>query len=390
MTKIYLIRHAEAEGNLYRRAQGHFNANITALGRRQIGALARRFRDEEIDALWSSDLNRTRSTAAAILKYHPELTLNLSPMLREIDVGLWEDMPWGGIERQFPEELWFFNHDPARWHVDGGEPYTHVQTRMRAAVLDLADRYLGRTVAVVSHGLAIRALACDILGIPSAEIDRLPYGDNTSVTTLLADGGTLRIEDYGDASHLADAGLSTFDRQAWRRQQPGSRVYTRFEPLDPATEGDLYLRCYAATWQASHGSLTGYVPAVYLSSARDHAARDPRCLVKLFQGDDFAGVVELDPDRGREDGAGWISLLYIEPDKRGLRLGMQLVGHAVSYFRREGRASLRLNTAFDNRNAVDFYLHNGFKSVGTVRGSVGRLHLMEMDIAPRVLTPADI
>ena len=28
MTKIYLIRHAEAEGNLYRMAHGHYNGMI--------------------------------------------------------------------------------------------------------------------------------------------------------------------------------------------------------------------------------------------------------------------------------------------------------------------------------------------------------------------------
>mgnify|MGYP000788017543 CR=1 FL=1 len=29
MTNIYLIRHAEAEGNLYRRIQGHWNGLVT-------------------------------------------------------------------------------------------------------------------------------------------------------------------------------------------------------------------------------------------------------------------------------------------------------------------------------------------------------------------------
>ena len=33
MTKIYLIRHAEAEGNLYRRIQGHWDGSITHSGR---------------------------------------------------------------------------------------------------------------------------------------------------------------------------------------------------------------------------------------------------------------------------------------------------------------------------------------------------------------------
>ena len=33
MTTIYLIRHAEAEGNLYRRAHGWYNSTITDRGR---------------------------------------------------------------------------------------------------------------------------------------------------------------------------------------------------------------------------------------------------------------------------------------------------------------------------------------------------------------------
>lgn len=39
MTRIYLVRHAEAEGNLYRIAHGHYNGLITARGYRQIRAL---------------------------------------------------------------------------------------------------------------------------------------------------------------------------------------------------------------------------------------------------------------------------------------------------------------------------------------------------------------
>lgn len=55
MTKIYLIRHAEAEGNLYRRIQGRWDGSITPLGLQQIDALAQRFRREHIDALYCSD-----------------------------------------------------------------------------------------------------------------------------------------------------------------------------------------------------------------------------------------------------------------------------------------------------------------------------------------------
>ena len=40
MTTIYLIRHAEAEGNRYRRAHGWYNSTITDRGYLQIAALA--------------------------------------------------------------------------------------------------------------------------------------------------------------------------------------------------------------------------------------------------------------------------------------------------------------------------------------------------------------
>ena len=393
-TKIYLIRHAEAEGNLYRRSQGQYNSNITQLGRRQIAALAERFRDIPLDALWSSDLNRTQSTAAAIRKYHPDLPLNTSPRLREIDVGVWEDMPWGNIARDYPAQMEYFTHDPASWSVPGGEPYETLQARMKAAVLDLAAEYPGKTLAVVSHGLAIRGLLCDILGIPSAEIGRLPYGDNTSVTLLTVTDGVISADWYNDASHLDAAGLSTFARQAWREAQkkrvPVRDIYTRFEPLDPRAESELYAKIYAATWKESHGDLQGFAPAVYLASAGKHAGADPRCVMKLYLGDDLAGVIELDPDRGRELGAGWISLLYVDPAFRDRRLGVQLIGHAVSLFRREGRSSLRLHVAYSNENAVGFYRHVGFRDVDTARGVSGPLHVMEMDIRPFILGPEDI
>ena len=103
MTTIYLIRHAEAEGNLYRIAQGQANSSITDRGERQIQALARRFADIPIDAVYASDLYRTCATASAI--YKPKgLPLHRRRDLREICVGVWEEKTWGEIARQDPAE----------------------------------------------------------------------------------------------------------------------------------------------------------------------------------------------------------------------------------------------------------------------------------------------
>ena len=53
MTQIYLVRHAEAEGNLYRRIHGHYDSLITVLGYRQCAAFAHRLEYIHVYAVYS-------------------------------------------------------------------------------------------------------------------------------------------------------------------------------------------------------------------------------------------------------------------------------------------------------------------------------------------------
>ncbi len=379
MTRFYLIRHAEAEGNLYRRPQGQYNSNITMLGRRQVAALAERFRDVPIDALWASDLIRTQSTASAILKYHPDLTLHTDTALREVDVGCWEDRTWAEIDRDFGEQHWRFTHDPEKWHVPGSEDYRALLERVEGALLGLAAAYPGKTVAVVSHAFAIRAVASDLSGTPFGE---MPFGDNTAVTTIEAEDGKLKLVTYGDGSHLG--ALSTFAHQGLAGDHRGEKADGLPVPMELPREGALYTRAYGETWMASHGDLKGFAPALYLHEAERRVQQDPWCLAKLLYGGALAGIIELDPDRGADDGAGWISLIWVEEPMRGRRFGAQLLGHAVSYFRHRGRDKLRLHVSQTNDTALRFYEAMGFRKAGVAQGVGGPLYLMEMDIAPKV------
>ena len=119
VTKLYLVRHAEAEGNLYRRIHGQYDSLVTDNGYRQIAALAHRFEDIPVDAVYSSDLFRTRTTARAI--YEPKgLPLTTRKALREVSMGVWEDRTWGEVARTDAEQLRLFNATDARWQVEGG------------------------------------------------------------------------------------------------------------------------------------------------------------------------------------------------------------------------------------------------------------------------------
>ena len=140
MTEIYLIRHVQAEGNLYRVMQGHFDGAVTALGLRQVEALAERFRDVKLDALYSSDLHRARVTASAIERTHA-LTLRTDPRLREINVGPWERRFFGDLLYEEPALIGTFLQQPTAWRLDGAETYADVTARACAAMERTCGRY---------------------------------------------------------------------------------------------------------------------------------------------------------------------------------------------------------------------------------------------------------
>ena len=380
MTRVYMIRHGEAEGNIYRRAQGWYDGAISAKGLRQIAALAERFRDEPIDALYSSDLSRTVATAGAVTKYH-DLPLRTDPRLRELSLGLWEDQPFGNLAFYEPEMLNAFNNDPAAWHAEGAESFAALAKRIRGAVTDLAARHDGQTIVCVSHGMAIRALTADILGVPSPEIALVPHGDNTAVTLLEAEGSALRVLYGSDSSHLTPE-LSTFARQSWWKAEGGfDPNNVRFQRLDPNKYPGVYIDFYEKTWRDVHGSLEGFQPGVYLDAAKRHVRANPDALVMIVRPDgERVGVTELDTERGRESKLGWICLCYVEAACRRIQLGAQLIGHAVSVFRNLGRRAVRLSVYEGNAGAIAFYEEYGFRVVGETEGVSSRLLVMEKEL----------
>lgn len=378
MTSIYLIRHAEAEGNLFRRAQGHWNGKITARGKLQIDALAERFKDTRLDAVYSSDLDRAVETAGALLRGR-QLPFKRTPLLREINMGVWEGEPWGNVSYRWPEQMYLFNNEPERWHVPGSESFEAVQARMRDCMYELAAEHEGGVIAAVSHGMAIKIFLMGVFGIHSGDGRTMLHGDNTAVSLIEVDGHELRAVYYNDNSHLGE-GLSTFAQQRWWRDTTkDDPTSLRFEPLDPRdkADADFYIRCYADSWAVAHGSTAGFTPSVYLTSAKAHSAKDKNCVMKVMSGETPAGILELDPRRGKDEGCGWVSLLYLRPEFRGKGFGVQLIGCAAAYFASKGRRAVRLHVAVTNTHAIDFYRHFGFTELGTEPGVASDQLLME-------------
>ncbi|MBM6664649.1 GNAT family N-acetyltransferase [Flavonifractor plautii] len=377
MTKVYIIRHAEAEGNLYRRVHGWYNSLITDNGYRQIAALRGRFADVQIDAVYSSDLFRTMTTATAIYPSHG-LELHTTPALREIGVGEWEDRPWGELERHDAMRLIRFNHASPEFQVAGGETFGQVQERMKGAVLDIAARHPGQTVALFSHGSAIRCLQGAIRGLGPGEMDALGHSDNTGVTCLEVEGDQISIVYENDNSHLPEE-ISTLARQKWWKSREGSIADANmwFRPLDLEREEHLYLEARHDAWVDIHGSQVPFDGAGFCRDAAACWVQDKeKALTVAMQRDEVAGVLQLDLARFADQEIGYIPFVYMTPQHRKRGLGVQLIGQAVSVFRPLGRTRLRLRCAPENAVAQRFYKKYGFEKVGEEQGSV-KLDILE-------------
>ena len=312
MTRIYLVRHAEAEGNLYRLAQGQFNGLVTRRGYDQIRALRRRFEGVKIDAVYSSDLFRARTTARAVSEVRG-LPITLREELREVNLGWWEGLTWQEIGQRDPEQLHFFHTDLSRLHVEGGESAARARDRVMAELCRIGAMHEGQTVAVFSHGAVIRAVLGTLRGLDLSDMDQRLLGDNTAVSLLEWKDGELQEIWANDRSHLEAAGLTRFTP---RGKKQGA---TRFE------DGIGYRQPDEAE----------------LRMLRKCGVNVPEGGVSIgvYQGGKLSGFLHL---AGCDGDTGVVDQYYLLPDFRGQGKSFQPMGQAVMRYRSEGCTRLRL------------------------------------------------
>jgi broad specificity phosphatase PhoE len=189
VTTILIARHGQSDWNQEKRWQGHADRPLTERGREQAQALADRLAHIVLDAVYSSDLQRARDTAAVVAESQG-LELRQLPDLREVDVGSWSGLTRAEAEERFPEGF-------ARWR-DGypgwkdGETYEAMTERVLRAVDEIAAEHAGGRVLVVSHGGPIRAMHAAALGLDVHAYRRLrPVEPNARLSAVCFVDGKL-------------------------------------------------------------------------------------------------------------------------------------------------------------------------------------------------------
>lgn len=341
MTKIYLIRHAEAEGNLYRFLQGQADCPLTKRGWRQAAALEKRFADIHVDAVYSSDLVRACATASAICG-PKNLPLHRCEALREIRQGAAQFMPWAEVRRRWPERYKYVNSPD--WRDEGGESLREVMERSVDAIRTIAAENDGKTVAVVSHGGTIRVMIAALGGYGIERVTEVALGDNTSVACLEAEGGNFRLLWKGDNSHLKMDSYLAGEKNTMH----DSTLNTDLWYMPPQAEQRDFLAAMTESGLRACGG----------TAAETAETQDSVTLLGM-QDESPVGVIRFDPVQGK------ILLLCVREDVRRMSFGVQLLGQAVQRSREAGRETLTAVLAVD-APGMGFLLENDFAPAETL------------------------
>ena len=204
VTKIYIVRHCETEGNTKKVFQGHCDLPITKLGEAQLRALSKRFDKIHLDKIYSSPLLRAYKTAEA-LKGNKDTEIICYDELIELNGGVLESKTYEEIYSTFPDfkDMWLNNtYDFA---PENGETMRDGYCRIWNAILNIAQENAGKTIAVATHGGMIRCLLTRLLEGSVEKMPNVSWAGNTSVSLVEFDSDftpTLKICD--DTSHLGE------------------------------------------------------------------------------------------------------------------------------------------------------------------------------------------
>jgi probable phosphoglycerate mutase len=186
-TTLLLARHGQSDWNAARRWQGFADRPLNERGRAQAEELADRLAELPLDAVYSSDLQRARDTAAAVARRHGLQPAEL-PELREVNVGSWEGLTREEAETRFPDGFRRWQNGGTGW--DDGESYGEMSRRVIGAASSIADRYPGGRVLVVAHGGPIRAIHAAALGLDVEAYRRVrPVEPNARLSAVCLEGG---------------------------------------------------------------------------------------------------------------------------------------------------------------------------------------------------------
>jgi alpha-ribazole phosphatase len=179
---FYLVRHGapDTPDNL---CLGQHDVALSDAGRQAMTTLGETWQGPPPHRLISSDLRRAEDAALA-LGADWDLEVTADPRLREMSFGTWEGRSWADIEEGDPERLQAWMNDWVETPAPEGEAFVDLADRVQHWLSEVQQAAADdEHIVTVAHAGTIRAVLCQVLGLPLERAFRL-HVDHAHVSTV--------------------------------------------------------------------------------------------------------------------------------------------------------------------------------------------------------------
>lgn len=191
--RLIFVRHGETEENKAKIVQGHKPGKLSAQGLEQARNAAARLKDETIDVIYSSDLDRCVKTTAEIARFH-KAEIIYTPEIRERCLGIYEGKRrelLGDLKRESPD-----------FKPENGESLEELSKRAAKFMEKVIAKHKSGTVLISSHGGFIRVAIARLKGMPLEEALKTDLGNTAVCIFEIAKWGNVKEVCMNCSRHL--------------------------------------------------------------------------------------------------------------------------------------------------------------------------------------------
>ena len=170
-TRLILVRHGEPDDSVRGRCYGRLDPGLSPRGREQMHRAWEVLRRQPVEAIYSSPSRRAVESAG--MRAPDTMAVAVDERLREIDFGAFEGLAYVEISARHPREYEEWMTRPTEVTFPGGESFSAMSARVRAALGRILQTHRGETVVIVAHGGVNRVALAAALDLDPRRVFRL-------------------------------------------------------------------------------------------------------------------------------------------------------------------------------------------------------------------------
>ena len=164
--KLYIVRHGQTEWNVLKKFQGQLNSPLTLEGIEKIKETSIELENIKFEAVYTSELGRTISTAEIILQYNNSERIKntnkkLKPQrlseLNEIYFGEWQGMNFKEIFLKYPKEAHNYFYEVKNYNAKNikAEELKDGLERFLKGINKIVNKHKSGNILIVTHGTVL-------------------------------------------------------------------------------------------------------------------------------------------------------------------------------------------------------------------------------------------